>query len=596
MLNTSLMATERMVASENPNAKDTGLGSVSAPYKTLSYAMSQLKPGDHLIIMAGTYRDALVFPQKDWTRIDRKLIESGNINNINLDKASQTVIEGNGEVLIKGSSLITDWRQLGNGRFVKSWPEEPQQVFIDDKPLSQIGGTIFGGFPEKPNHPLAILHKSQKGIWPGRRSGDQNLMPKNTFYYHSEQKALYLQTNLLSLDGHAIEVSVRPTLLSGHGVTDITVKNLNFQHANTSTIHRSGLISLSGMRITLSNLHVKEADSVGIALIGNDISLLNSSANQCGQLGVLARGKRMTLKNNQTNDNNTRGFNKWWEAGGAKFVGNGGLQDSLVSHHQALRNLGDGIWFDWKNRNNTLQYSLAAYNTGFGIQYEASDQGRIINNVVLANHQRGIYLTHTSKTLVAFNLVASNRMQGIAVVDESRRDTIGEFDFSANSNQVYGNVIAWNNGAVVLPTKIAENISDNNIFVGDDDQIRSGLGWVNMFMALLEDWSKRTQQDEHSQHLKTPIDSAYKKSILEKGTPNLDWYLVLRQSFKPMKLSPELLKIMIDQTDLRAGPNLSPNLASGFTKNIHLTPNLISPSRQLPTLTNSLNPLLVLGY
>lgn len=557
MFNTNLMAIERMVAIDDPNAQDTGAGSVTAPYKTLSYAMSQLRPGDHLTIAAGTYRDALVFPVNVWTRIDAKLIDTGKINDIDLTKAAQTLIEGRGEVLIKGSNIVTDWRDLGNGRFVKPWPEETQQVFIDDKPLLQIGGTIFDGFPIKQNHSLASLHKSQKGIWPGRRDGDQNAMPENSFYYHHATKALYLQTNLATLNGHIVEVSVRPTLLSGQGVTDITVKKLKFQHANTSTKLRSGLISMTGMRLTLDNLQVNQGDSIGIVLIGNDLILRNSSANRCGQLGILARGERMQLINNETNDNNTRGFNKWWEAGGAKFVGNGGLQNSLLSEHKALRNLGDGIWFDWKNRNNTIQNSLAAYNSGFGIHYEASDQGRIINNVVVANQQRGIYLSHSSNSLVAFNLVASNQMQGIAIIDENRRDPKAEFDFSAKGNKVLGNVVAWNAGSIVLPTNNADNVSDSNVFIGDDTQTRSGLGWVNMFMATLEEWSNRTQQDKHSQRIDIPIDRAFKQSITDQASLNLDWYQALRHDFKPIVLNQEWQKLTIGITDLRPGPTLT---------------------------------------
>ena len=556
LLSAPLMAADRMVAIDDPHAQDTGTGSATAPYKTLSYAMSQLRPGDHLTIAAGIYREALVLPTNIWTRIDAKLINSGEINRLDLVKANQTVIEGKGEVLIKGSNLVTEWRDLGNGRFVKPWSEETQQVFIDDKPLLQIGGTIFDGFPNQQNHPLATLHKSQKGIWPGRREGDQHTMQDNSFYYHHATKALYLQTKLATLNGHTVEVSVRPILLSGQGVTDVTIKNLKFQHANTSTKLRSGMISMSGIRLTLDNMHVNQADSVGFALIGTDITLRNSSANQCGQLGILARGERMQLIHNETNDNNTRGFNKWWEAGGAKFVGNGGLQNSLLSEHTALRNMGDGIWFDWKNRNNIIKNSLSAYNAGFGIHYEASDQGHIVNNVVVANQQRGIYLSHSSKSLVAFNLVASNQMQGIAIIEESRRDPKGEFDFSAHSNNVFGNVIAWNAGSVVLPTNIADNHSDNNVFIGDENHTRSGLGWINMFMATLEEWSNRTKQDKHSMRIDIPISIGFKRSINDKTIPNLDWYQALRHDFMPIVFNPELRNLPIGVTDLRAGPTL----------------------------------------
>jgi len=556
-ISTSALAIDRMVDMGHPNAQDIGIGSRNAPYKTLAYAMSQLRPGDHLTIASGTYREALIFPINNWSRIDAKLIASGNMHLLELAKDKETLIEGKGEVLIKGSDLVTDWQELGNGRFSKTWPEETQQVFIDGIPLQQIGGTIFDGFPVNPTHVLASLHQSQNGIWPGRQTGDENSMPKHSFYYDRATRILYLQTNLAMLEGHTVEVSVRPILLSGNGVNDIQIKHLNFQHANTSTRLRSGLVSMTGIRLTLVDIHVKQADSIGIVLIGNDLTLRNSSANQCGQLGIMGRGERMQLINNETNDNNTRGFNKWWEAGGAKFVGNGGLQDSLVSEHQALRNKGDGIWFDWKNRKNTIQNSLSAFNAGFGIHYEASDQGRIIHNVVVANDQRGIYLSQSSDSLVAFNLVAANKMQGIAVIDEGRRDPKSVFDFSANGNHILANVIAWNTGAIVLPSNQAHNISDHNVLIGDDSQTRAGQGWLNMFMASLQDWSKRTQQDLHTHHIRLSENKQFRESISAQRNLNLDWYRDLRKNFKPIIFSPALQNITTDISDKRAGPALT---------------------------------------
>ena len=552
------MAVERTVDPRHPQAKDAGTGSANAPYKTLGYAMSQLKPGDHLIIAAGTYRDALVFPAKPWTRITPATIEAGKIEAAVLAKGEETVIEGRGEVLIKGSDVVNDWRAIDDDKFVKAWDgEEMQQVFVDGKSLQQIGGTIFGGFPEKAGHPLAELHKSQKGIWPGRNAGNQDNMPTNSFYYDKATKNLYVRVPLTTLKGHTVEVSTRPVLLSGNGVMDVTVKHLRFAHSNTSTNLRSGLVMMSGLRITLEDLHIEQADSVGFHLLGDEITLRDSSANDCGQLGLKARGKRAKLINNVTNGNNTRGFNKWWEAGGAKFIGGGGLQESLVSGHTALHNAGDGIWFDWKNRNNTLENSFSAYNKGFGIHYEASDRGRIVNNVVVGNEQRGIYLPHSSHSIIAFNLVAGNGMQGIAIVDEGRRDPDKDFDFSARGNKVFGNVLAWNPGPLVLPTNIADNVSDGNIYIGDAAQTNLGQGWVGMFQEALQKWTSRTQQDANSLRMENAVDQPFAKSMAERDpTPALGWYNALRSKTKPIKVNAEWLKQVPQVDDRRPGPSL----------------------------------------
>lgn len=551
-------ALERMVNPKHSNAQDAGMGTANAPYKTLSYAMSQLKPGDHLVIAEGVYRDALVFPSKPWTRIDAATIEAAKIEAATLLQGGETVIEGQGDVLIKGSDVITGWKSVDDGLFVKPWPDdETQQVFVDDKALKQIGGTIFGGFPVKSDHPLQELHKSQKGIWPGRSAGDQNNMPNNSFYYDREQKNLYIKLPLTDLKGHTVEASTRPILLSGSGVMDIKVKNLNFAHSNTSTNQRSGLVMMSGLRITLEDIHIDQADSVGFHLLGDDITLRNSSANNCGQLGLKSRGKRQQLIGNTTNGNNTRGFNKWWEAGGAKFIGNGGLQDSVLSGHTALSNFADGIWYDWKNRNNTIQNSFSAYNKGFGIHYEASDRARIINNVVIGNEQRGIYLPHSSLSVVAYNLVASNGLQGIAIVDEGRRDPEKVFDFSARGNKVFGNVLAWNAGPLVLPSNLEDNRSDNNIYIGDAKQTKPGLGWVNMFEEVLQKWTSRTQQDANSLRLENPVDENFAKSIAERRPePDLGWYRALRDKTKPTDVKQAWLDLVPNIKDRRPGASL----------------------------------------
>ena len=538
----SATAAERFVAPNEKGAVDSGPGNAEAPYKTIAHAMSQLQPGDKLTIAAGTYRESIIIQPRTWP--------SG-------DNPAVTVIEGKGKVVIKGSDEVKDWRELGNGLYFTTIGTEPQQVFVDGQQMIQVGGTIFGGFPEKKDHQLHALHKSQKGIWPGRRDGNQDNMPPDSFYYDKGAQTLYLKLKNNGIKDKLVEVSARPQLLVGNDLRHVTVRNINFEHSNTSTNTRAAAVTMMGNFITLENIHVSRADSVGMDVWGDDITIKNSSANDCGQIGLKARGKRIRLIDNETSRNNTRGFNKWWEAGGAKFVGLGGLQDSYVSGHRAFSNHGDGIWFDWKNRNNTLINGNFSYNRGFGIQYEASDRGVIVNNIAIGNEQRGIYLPHTSHSVVAFNLVAGNHLQGIAIVDENRRDKDKEFDFSARGNKVFGNVLAWNGSSLVLPTDIADNQSDANIYIGTPTQTNPGLGWVRMFTEPLERWSGRTQQDKNSLRWDGPMDEGLKKSIAERNhNPDLNWYQAVRSKLKPMPINPDWMKLVPGITDTRPGPNL----------------------------------------
>jgi len=211
------------------------------------------------------------------------------------------------------------------------------------------------------------------------------------------------------------------------------------------------------------------------------------------------RGRGNRLIGNETSRNNTRGFNKWWEAGGAKFVGGGGLRDSEVSGHRAIGNHGDGLWFDWMNRNNRVHGNVVAYNAGFGIHYEASQKGSFTDNYVFANGQRGIYLPNCSECVVERNLVAANRMEGIVIVDERKS---ARPELLPRGNRVVGNIVAWNGrAAVVLPANGEGNVSDHNVYVDAKDPPLFSLGWATRERPVrkgLEAWKSASGQDANS--------------------------------------------------------------------------------------------------
>ena len=453
----------------NPGATDSGAGDALHPYRTLTYAMKQLKPGDTLNIAGGVYRESIVFPGITWG-------------------ALPTVIQalGTTPVTIKGSDIVTGWAALGGGLFVKNaWTVNSQQVFVDGVSLKQIGGKIFS---------------TSTWIWPGRVAGGVAEMTDNSFFYDLAAQNLYVKLPLTSLDGHTVEVSVRGKVIDATNVHNVTIRGLNIQHSNISAISQNAAVTFWRCNNNvLEGLTVTYTDLAGFDITGDDNVLRNNTANFNGQIGMKVRGKRALLEGNVTSYNNTRGFQEWWEAGGAKFAGEGGLIDSTVRRHVAVGNNGDGIWFDWFNVNNRVYENVLAFNHHMGIQYEGSQQGYFYNNYIFGNGLRGIYLPYSSSSVIAFNMVAKNGYEGIAIVDEGRDPD--DLRLRPTGNVIHGNIIAWGvKPAIVLPLALADNRSDYNLFLGLSQPTFS-LGWPSATSPIrngLDAWRAASGQDMNS--------------------------------------------------------------------------------------------------
>lgn len=526
-------ATTIHVDSANPAADDHGTGTVDRPFKTLAAAIARLESGDHLVIAAGVYRGSIDLRRAPGLR-------GGG------DAAHPTRIESaaGAEVTIKGSDIVGGWERRAPGLFVRTnWPVNTQQIFVDGVPLQQIGGTVFGGYPGRKDHPLAKLHVGQGGIWPGRVDGGLDEMIDNSFYYDAAEHSLYIKLARDSLQGRTVEASARPYLLIGEGINHLRVSRIHFRHANTTDVSQSGALSLVGNDVTFDHVDVSYVDGNGFDISGDHNTIRYSSANHCGQVGMKMRGRHARVIDNETSYNNTRGFNKWWEAGGAKFVGNGGLQDSEVAGNRAFFNGGDGIWFDWKNENNDVHDNVVAYNRGMGIQYEASLRGHIHDNYVFGNTQRGIYLPKSSHSTVVHNLVLGNGLEGIVIMGEAGSKP----EFVPRENRVRANILGWNAKAeLVLPSEPLGNVSDFNLYL-DTDPPALSMGWGTGKQPIvrgLAAWRRQTGQDQSSAEQQLPMPEPLAEA-LRQHTLRPDWR-ALRENIAALSGAGD---------DSRPGPN-----------------------------------------
>jgi parallel beta-helix repeat protein len=426
-------AATRYVNPSHSNSRDSGIGSSTAPYKTISFAMKQLVSGDRLVIAAGTYRETLQFKYQ----------------------ASNVIVEGSGGTVVKGSDVVTGWQSAGGGVFVRrNWTVNSQQVFVNGTPYQQIGGTI-SGYPS--------------GAWPGRVNGNRSSMTPNSFYYDAANDSLYIKPADGSISGKTVEASVRQRIAVASNVNNVQLRNITFMHSNTSASTQGAAVLLVGNRITVDRVSVLRADAVCLAVTGDNNTISNSVANYCGIMGMAVRGRYVKITNNETSYNNVRGFSQDWGAGGIKCISPGGsspggIKDSEIRGHRALYNKGDGIWLDSNpGGGNRILESIAAYNR-YGIHFEISNGVQIYNNLVFGNSSRGIYIAGSSNALVAHNLSVKNGIDNISVSNSRNSGST----LAPKNAKVIGNVAAWPVAGILrLPDRDHNPASNGNLFVDD---------------------------------------------------------------------------------------------------------------------------------
>lgn len=466
-----------------------------SPSQSLGAAVARLQPGDTLILRGGIYRAAIALRARNWSA------------------ATPTTIMGAaGEnAVIKASNIVRGWAPLGDGVWIKqSWSVNSQQVFVNGRALQQIGGTVFGNY-SGPNCNLGYYScgdyiDQTGGIWPGRINGDQNNLTENSFYYDQAGKVLYVKVPATTdLNAQTVEVSVRQYLLHGRGIRGLTIKNLHFEHGNASALSRGSAFGLvNSHNNIIDNISIVYADSYAMIVHGNDNIIRNSVISHAGETGMGGSGERNRIINNELSHNNYRGFHPDWDAGGTKFIADGGiagapsgLKNSQVAGNRFIFNNGPGFWCDYCDGGNRVYGNIAAHNLTYGLYLEVSHGERVYNNYVFGNAREGIFVSGSNDGLIAHNLSAFNVGANISV--RERPSSVGPM-----RNTVIGNISASNRGpapaslpiALCLPAVLGVNSANYNLYV--TEELPAFQRGRRLRVAGLPRWRVLTGQDINS--------------------------------------------------------------------------------------------------
>jgi hypothetical protein len=420
------------VAQRNSQASDDGPGTMERPWKTVTRAAEKVAPGDVVIIRDGVYRERVV------------LKTSGSAEAPIVFQAAPGA-----HVVMTGADHLTGWQKADEARpiYRVAWPHR------------------FNAWNKSMTHPDDEYHRligrCEQVAMEGyllRQVLDTSQLAPGTFCADvSHQTLLVWDRGSRDLNKVFVEASVRQEILRVEGAY-VLVRGLHFHFAANPAQH--GAVVLAGSHDSMEDCIMQDMNSSGASFSAEQLTVRRCVFRDNGQLGFGASGAHHLLFSEcLVENNNTKGFDRGWEAGGDKLVL---TRDAVLERSRFVRNRGSGLWFDIGNENCTVRQCLIADNEDAGIFYEISFGLHAQDNVIVGNGfaqtpgawgaQAGISLSSSPECVIERNLIFGNR-EGFNFREQTRTTPRigkkGEVPVWNHDQIIRNNIIACNRDAQV---------------------------------------------------------------------------------------------------------------------------------------------------
>jgi hypothetical protein len=428
----SVPAATYQVAQRDPRANDDGDGTPARPWKTVSEAAKKVRPGDKVIISDGVYREQIV------------VRTSGTEGAPILFEAAPGA-----HVVLTGADHLSGWEKIGASL-----------------PIYRIPWTNrFIAWSANMTHPDDKYHRligrcEQVAIdgYLLRQTLDSNQLAPGAFYVDISNRTLEVWDSAnRDLNKVFAEASARQEIFRVEG-DFVQLRGLRFQFAANMAQH--GAVVLTGNHDILEDCTMERMNSSGATFSGEHQVVRRCVFRDNGQLGFGANGAHDLLFTEcLVENNNTKGFDRGWEAGGDKLVL---CRGAVLERSRFVRNRGHGIWFDIGNDGCVVRQCLIADNEDSGIFDEISYGLQALDNVIVGNGfsataggwgaQAGISLSSSPNSLVERNLIVGNR-EGFNFREQSRTTPRiggkGEEPIWNHDETIQRNIIVYNRDAQV---------------------------------------------------------------------------------------------------------------------------------------------------
>lgn len=401
--------------------------------RTISEAVERLEPGDTAVIHGGVY-------------CERVVVEGNGTSD---EPIVLRAAEGE-HVVLTGADRLTDWTPVPGD----------ERVYVAPCPHEFIAWAKHNTHPSDEYHRL-IGRAEQVFIngYPLHQVLEREQVGRGSFFVDLDADRLYVRPATdepIAGDKAMVEASVRDRILIVEG-EHVRIEGLRFRYAANRA--QQGAVEIEGDHVTVEDCTFERTNASGAEFTGENVTVRNCTFAHNGQLGFGAnRAHRLHLTGCTVRNNNTKNFNRGWEAGGNKICLTRG---AVLEHSTFIENRGNGIWFDIGNEDCVVRNCLIAHNENAGLFYEISYALHAYGNVIVGNGfaftpgawgaAAGISISSSPGCTVERNLILGNK-EGFNF-REQRRTTPrlnGEPEPVWNHDEtVRRNVFAWNRDAQV---------------------------------------------------------------------------------------------------------------------------------------------------
>ncbi len=369
--------------------------------RTISGAIELVQPGDTVMIHNGIYREMVT-------------IEKSGLP----DKPITLQTAVGATVIMTGADQISEWTRVPgeDNLFNTPWPHK----FI-----------IWNEQHTHPNDDYHLLIGRCEQVFINgyalKQVLERDKLSRGTFFVDLDDERLYVwnDDNQDILNKKAtIEASVRDRILSVKG-DHVVIKGFRFRYAANRA--QQGAVEFSGNYLTVEDCFFECTNASGAAFRGEDITVRRCTFQHNGQLGFGAgRAHRLRMTGCTVRNNNIKGFDRGWEAGGNKLCLCRGV---VIENSTFIKNRGNGIWFDIGNEDCAVRNCLIADNEDAGIFYEISYSLHAHDNVIVGNGladtrsawgaNAGISISSSPNCIVERNLLIGNK-EGFSFREQTR--------------------------------------------------------------------------------------------------------------------------------------------------------------------------------